>query len=138
MWRSKVALAAAALGTLTGAGLSSVRRRTARLQRRGLTAVASAVRGEARVPPPTPPPPCPATPVRVALCQLAVGVDKQRNLVGAEAAIRSAASNGAQLVRRRASYRLTTTHARAIVAAAASLCAIHSSLRRVPSNPSLS
>jgi hypothetical protein len=136
MWRSKVALAAAALGTLTGAGLSSVRRRTARLQRlqrRGLTAVASAVRGEARVPPPTPPPPCPATPVRVALCQLAVGVDKQRNLVGAEAAIRSAASNGAQLVRR-----LTTTHARAIVAAAASLCAIHSSLRRVPSNPSLS
>jgi hypothetical protein len=131
---SKVALAAAALGTLTGAGLSSMRRRTARLQRRGLTAVAAAVRGEARVPPPTPPPPCPATPVRVALCQLAVGADKQRNLVGAEAAIRSAASNGAQLVRCPPSHPLTTTHGRTSVAPAASLCH-NSSLRRAPANP---
>lgn len=129
---SKMALAAAALGTLTGAGLSSVRRRTARLQRRGLTAFAAAVRGEARVPPPTPPPPCPAKPVRVALCQLAVGADKLRNLVGAEAAIRSAASNGAQLVRGQLSHRLPPHNTRAYLRRPCGLTTLRHSLLPPP------
>lgn len=36
--------------------------------------------------------------VNVALCQLAVGADKEANITGAESAIRSAASKGADLV----------------------------------------
>ena len=94
-------LSGAVLGTVTGAGLqhATARRLTTRRQRTLTTATTSA-----RVPPPTPLPPVPAAPVRVALCQLAVGADKQQNLDGAEAAIRSAASKGAQLVTQNPSW----------------------------------
>lgn len=51
-----------------------------------------------RFPPSTPPPPCPRANVRVGLCQMAVGADKDANIAAMRAAVRKAADGGAQLV----------------------------------------
>lgn len=53
---------------------------------------------EARVPPVLPPPPPPVSKFKIALCQLSVTADKERNIVHAKKAIEEAAGRGAELV----------------------------------------
>ncbi|CAL5401571.1 unnamed protein product [Camellia sinensis] len=53
---------------------------------------------QARVPPILPLPTPPLTKFKIALCQLLVTTDKERNIVHARKAIEKAANNGAQLI----------------------------------------
>jgi len=80
--------------TLAGAaGLSWAMRRRSSLFR-----LCSASASAARQPAPVSPPTWPSEPVKAALCQLSVGVDKAANIASARVAIRDAAAQGAQLV----------------------------------------
>ncbi|KAJ6812035.1 omega-amidase, chloroplastic [Iris pallida] len=65
----------------------------------GFPAMAAAYRpDEARVPPVLPPPPPPVSKFKIALCQLSVTADKERNIAHAKKAIEEAAGKGAELV----------------------------------------
>ncbi|ONK65360.1 uncharacterized protein A4U43_C07F36310 [Asparagus officinalis] len=66
---------------------------------RPFSAMAAAYKPEqARVPPVLPPPPPPVSKFKIALCQLFVTADKERNIEHARKAIEEAAGKGAELV----------------------------------------
>ncbi|EYU28350.1 hypothetical protein MIMGU_mgv1a022881mg, partial [Erythranthe guttata] len=67
---------------------------------RSISSATTAIMGsdEARVPPAIPPPTPPVTKFKIALCQLSVTADKERNIAHARQVIEEAAGKGAQLI----------------------------------------